>query len=459
MSHGAAPPAGPLMRVLQALALVLVFAALFVTARITPAFEGPFGVIAAVGFLLLGGVLASELFEMMGLPHLTAYILVGVVAGPHALHMIDHEAVMDLQSVNTLALALIALAGGAELRVELLRPLVRSLSWATLVQCVLGVLGMTVVFLACARFIPFVAGLPLRALFGIALLWGVLSIVRSPSATLGILAQVRPDGPLSRFSLAFVMSSDIVSAILLTLGLSIARPLVEPGAGISLSDLGALSHEILGSITLGTTVGLVLATYLRLVSGQFLLVLVALGFGLTEGLHYLHFDPLLSFLIAGFVVANLSAQGPKLLQAVEQTGSLVFVVFFATAGAHLDLALLGRLWPIALALCGARVLITWLAHRLGSKLADDEPVVRRWGWAPMVSQAGLALGMAAIIERAFPSFGPGFRALAVATVAVNELVGPVLFKFSLDRSGESGRGSLAPGDQPLQAVSASTPGP
>ncbi|HEX2675550.1 MAG TPA: sodium:proton exchanger [Polyangiales bacterium] len=440
MSHAAAAPARPVERMLQALALVLVFAALYFTARVTPAFEGSFGVIAAVGFLLLAGMLGAELFEMVGLPHLTAYILVGVVAGPHALHLVEHQAVMDLQQVNTLALALIALAGGAELRVDLLKPILRSLSIATVVQCALGVVGMGAVFFACTRLLPFTHGMPLRALIGVALLWGVLAIVRSPSATLGILAQIRPEGPLSRYSLAFVMSSDVVSAILLTLGIAIARPLIEPGAGISLSDMTELGHEILGSITIGTTLGLILALYLWLVSGQLLLVLLVFGYALTEGLRYLHFDPLLAFLVTGFVVANLSQQGDKLLQAIEQTGSLVFVVFFATAGAHLDLGLLTKLWPVALGLCLSRAGITWLAHRLGSKLANDEPVVRRWGWAPLVSQAGLALGMAAVIERAFPTFGPGFRALAIAAVAINEMAGPVLFKFSLDRSGEAAAG-------------------
>jgi Kef-type K+ transport system membrane component KefB len=440
MSSASAATVTPLTRVLQAVSLVFVFAALLLTARATPAFEGPFGVIAAVGFLLLAGVLASEVLELVGLPHLTAYILVGVAAGPQALHLIDHDAVNDLQVLNTLALSLIALAGGAELRVELLKPLVRSLAWATLLQTLLGVVGMAAVFFACARFLPFTQGQTLSGLLGIALLWGVLSIVRSPSATLGVLSQVRAEGPVARFSLAFVMSSDIVSAVLLTLGISIARPLVEPGAGLSLDDFSALGHEIFGSVTLGTSVGLLLAAYLRLLGGHVLLVLVALGYGVTEGLRYLHFDPLLAFLVAGFVVANLTEQGPKLLHSVEQTGSLVFVVFFATAGAHLDLHLLKQLWPVALALCAARVVITMGAHRLGSRFAGDEPIVRRWGFAPLVSQAGLALGMAAIVERAFPTFGPGFRALAVATVAVNEMVGPVLFKVSLDKAGESRNG-------------------
>jgi hypothetical protein len=80
---------------------------------------------------------------------------------------------------------------------------------------------------------------------------------------------------------------------------------------------------------------------------------------------------------------------------------------------------------------------------VGARLANDEPVVRRWGWAPLVSQAGLTLGLSAVIERTFPSFGPGFRSLVVATVAINEMVGPILFKLALDRAGESGRAGAA----------------
>jgi Kef-type K+ transport system membrane component KefB len=419
--------------------LILVFAAVFVTTRLAPAFEGPFGVISAVGFLLLAGMLASNVLEAVGLPHLTAYILVGVVAGPHVLHLVDHQAVTDLAPVNTLALALIALAGGAELRVPLLVPLRRSLSWTTLTQSVIGTVGVSAAFLAASRLLPFTHGQSMPALIGIALLWGVLAVSRSPSATLGILAQTRPDGPLSRFSLAFVMSSDIVVAVLVTLTITLVRPLIDPATGIALRDLMALWHEILGSVTLGTTVGLLLALYLWLVSGQLLLVLLALGFGMTEGLRYLHFDPLLTFLTAGFVVANLSDQGHKLLHAVEETGSVVFVVFFATAGAHLDVPLVKLLWPVTLLLAAARVFFTVIAHRLGSRLAEDPPIVQRWGWSCLVSQAGLTLGMSALIERAFPTFGSGFRSLAVATVAVNELVGPVLFKLALDRTGESGK--------------------
>jgi Kef-type K+ transport system membrane component KefB len=181
---------------------------------------------------------------------------------------------------------------------------------------------------------------------------------------------------------------------------------------------------------------LLLAAYLRLVGKHLLLVLLALGFGLTEFMRYVHIDPLLSFLTAGFVVQNLSGQGDKLLHAVEQASSLVFIVFFGTAGAHLDLPLLGQLWPIALALCSARALVTVSTAGWSSRIARDVPVIRRWGWSGLISQAGLTLGLSVVIVRAFPEFGEGFRSLVIATVALNEMVGPVLFKFALDRSGE-----------------------
>lgn len=429
-----------LARLSAAVGLAVVFAVLIATERATPGFDGPFAMISAVGFLLLAGMLAAQLLDAIGLPHLTAYIGVGVVSGPYVLNLVDHETVVHLAPVNTLALALIALAGGAELRGPMLLPMWRSLSYATAVHSLLAPVVLAVAFYFCAPLLPFARGQSLQVVAGIAVLWGVLGVSRSPSATLGILAQLRPEGPLSRFALSFVMSSDIVVAVMMTLTITLVRPLVDPLSGIALSDLSALGHEIFGSVTLGVSIGLALALYLRLVSGQLLIVLIALGFGLTEGLRYLHFDPLLTFLTAGFVVANGSGQGPKLLHEVEQTGGVVFVVFFATAGAHLDLLLFAGLWPIALALAGARVLVTVVGNALGARLAGDDPVIRRWGWAPLVSQAGLTLGLSAVIERAFPSFGAGFRSLVVATVAINEVIGPILFKLALDRVGESGKG-------------------
>lgn len=177
--------------------------------------------------------------------------------------------------------------------------------------------------------------------------------------------------------------------------------------------------------------------YLKLINRQIVVVLVALGFGFTEVLHFLDLDPLLTFLMAGFLVQNLSGEGEKLLHAIEDMGSIVYVVFFATAGAALDLPLLRKLWVVAVILFLGRVLLTMGANRIASRMAKDPPVLQRWGWTGLVAQVGVVLGLAVTIERAFPRFGPPFRALAVATVALNQLIGPILFKLALDITGES----------------------
>jgi Kef-type K+ transport system membrane component KefB len=427
-------------RVIQALALATIFGLLFAVTRFTPSLREELGTVPAVGFLLLAGTLLSELLEPFGLPHLSGYLLAGILGGPHVLHLVDHETVERLAPVNTISLSLIALAGGAELRTETLRKVARSLGWAMLTQSVLVFVAMAGVFFALSSFIPFARELPLGARLAVSMLWGVMCITRSPSACLGILAQTRARGPVATFSLAFIMASDVVVIVLVAIAMMIARPMLTPGAEFSLHDFKHLWDELIGSIAIGTTLGLALAAYLRLLGGRaLLLILLAIGFALSPFVRYVRADPLLAFITAGFVVQNLTNQGPKLLHAVEQTGSVIFVVFFATAGAHLNVPLLQQTWQIALTLCAARAFTTWVAARIGSRLAGDPPTLRTWGFSSLVSQAGLALGLAVVIADAFPSIGEGFKSLAIAAVAINEMTGPILFKFALDRAGETQR--------------------
>lgn len=450
MSAGAAHKRTFGARLVQAISLAVIFVLLYGAIQNSPRLEGNLGVVAAVGFLLLSGTLLSELLETVGLPHLSGYLLAGVLAGPHVFHLVDHHTVEQLSPVNTLALALIALAGGAELKMSTLRSVARSVSTALLLQSLIGFVVLALVFALAAPMIPFAKDLELVPLLGVAMLWGVLAVSRSPSACLGILSQTRAKGPVASFSLAFVMASDVVVVLMMASALVIAKPMIQPGGTVSLESFGLLGHEILGSVAMGTTLGLLLVLYLKLVKHNLLVVLLALGFGMTEFMRYVHIDPLLSFLTAGFVVQNLSAQGEKLLHAVENTGAIVFVVFFATAGAHLDLPLLREVWPIALLLCGSRGFVTYVTARLSSRLANDSPVIRKWGFSSLVSQAGLTLGLSVVVVRTFPEFGEGFRSLVIATVAINEVVGPILFKVALDRAGETShaapsiRPSLAP---------------
>lgn len=430
------PKVSPRLRLARAAGLVLLFGLAFVASRAEGAGKGG-EVLLALGLFVLGGTLAAELLEPLKVPHLTGYLAVGVLAGPHVLKLVDHDTVEAMTKLNALALALIAFAGGVELKLDLLKKGLRSLTIVTLLQTGIVLFGMAGVFVLARPLIPFVADMPTEALLAVALLWGVLAITRSPSATLGILSQTRAKGPLTSYTLAFVMTSDVVVVVLSSLVMTLAKPLTSKGSELTLAGLHHLGYELLGSVALGTTLGLVMVLYLRFVGKKLLVVLVALGFGFTEILSYLRLEPLLTFLVAGFLVQNLSSYGEKLLHAIEDMASVVYVVFFATAGAQLDLPLLYRYWVVALLLFGARFFLTWVASRLASRLAGDPPAVRTWGFSGFLAQAGVTFAVAATIERSFPTFGPAMSSLTIATVAIAQVAGPVLFKMALDATKES----------------------
>jgi Kef-type K+ transport system membrane component KefB len=222
-----------------------------------------------------------------------------------------------------------------------------------------------------------------------------------------------------------------------------ARPLCDPGSSFSLKEFERLGHELLGSIALGTTLGIVLILYMRFVGRQLVLVYLALGFGMSEVLSYLGFEKLLTFMVAGFVVQNLSKQGEKMLPSIAQMGSIVYVIFFATAGAELNVPLLKELWKVALLFFFARIVVTVIAAKTAAYAAKDVDVIRKYSWSGLISQAGVALGVATTIAAQFPTFGSQFRDIAIACVGLNEMFGPIMFKFALDRSGETAQAPRA----------------
>jgi Kef-type K+ transport system membrane component KefB len=423
----------------KALALAGLLAVVLVARHLSGPTVGASGALLALGMLLLAGDLAANLVERMGLPHLTGYLLAGLVVGPQVLGAVPHDAIESLRPMNTLALALIALSAGAELTWPLLTRSARSLGCSIGAQLLLVLPGCTGLLLLLRPFVPFLAAMGLTAAVGVAILWGVVAISRSPSATLGVISQLRPDGPLTRQTLTVVIAFDLVVLLGFAIARNVAAVLTEPGAGFSLSSLHELGVGILGSFACGTTLGLAIALYLRLVGRELILFLVLVGYGASEFTLYFHFEPMLLFITAGFVVANISAQGERLLEAVAAGGRVVYVIFFALAGAHLDLNLLARLWPVALSLAVGRAGLTFIAARLGSRWATDAPVVKTFGWLPLISQAGVTIGMAVAVGEEFPAFGKELAALIIAVVGLNEAVGPVLFKWALDRTGETGK--------------------
>lgn len=399
------------------------------------------GPLFALGFLLVAGTVGGTVAAFFRLPRLTGYLIAGLVAGPHGFHLIDHDAVNALTLVNALALALIALEAGAELTVAALKRNLKTLLWQSLMHTVVLAVGMGAAFYLLARFglIDFLRDAPPIALLAAAGVWGAFATSKSPAVTLALLKETHSKGPVSEVGLGVVVLFDVIVLVLFAAAVMFAQSALSPTGGFSLDTMQALGTELLVSVAAGVTFGLIVALYFFAIDKEPLLFLLVTAYGVTAFCTYFHYDTLLVFAMAGFVVTNMSRQGEKLIHASERMGSAVMVVFFATAGAHLDLGVLRTAWPVALGLAGGRVLLTWVSSALAHRAAGDEGTVKKYTFTSLISQAGVAIGLATIAGQSLGPMGTGIATLAIAVVGINELIGPIIFKVGLGRAGEIGK--------------------
>jgi Kef-type K+ transport system membrane component KefB len=148
-------------------------------------------------------------------------------------------------------------------------------------------------------------------------------------------------------------------------------------------------------------------------------------------------------MVAGFFIENYSALGERLIRGLERSAFPVYVIFFAISGASIDLAALRASWLLALIL----VLVRAAAFYAGSFLAavavrDLRPHAHSL-WSGFLAQAGVTMGIASLIERRV-EWGGEVKTIALALVAINQLIGPVVLKFLLEKKGEAGGMDGAP---------------
>jgi Kef-type K+ transport system membrane component KefB len=423
--------------------------------------EGSGEALLAFGFLILAAYSVGELMKQFNLPKLVGYLVAGAVFGPSALAAVPADAVADLAPVSDLAIALIAFLAGAELE------------WGELRRRGIGLLKVTgtelaVTFLVIAgalvgmrEFVPFLQGTNTLTTLTFAGLFASIAIVHSPAVTMALLSETGARGPVSRTTLGVVLLADVVVVLLFSAALSAAQALV-PSGGEGVGSLAATAWEIGGAIPIGALLGGSVALYLRFVRGElFLFALLVTFFGL-EISRLAHVETLLTLLVAGFVAETAApgSSGRALRHAMERSAAPVFVVFFALAGAKLQLAELLSLWPVVIPIVLVRALGIWTGTRIGARIAKLPRAETDTLWMGLISQAGVAIGLVTVAEQAYPAVGGDMRTILLSVIAVNETVGAVLFRRSLARAGEiNARGPAGAGTPLGKRPSGAMPAP
>src|SRR6266576_1983037 len=371
----------------------------------------------ALGFLLLVAYVGGEIARRVRLPRLTGYLLVGFAVGPAWLGLVQREEVDALRFIEEAAVALIGLAAGSELTLDALRRARVALARLASGAIVFPLIAVSLVVLSVSPWFPLTRHQPLGDALVVALVLGTLAAASSPAVTMAMMSELDAHGPVARALLGITVVKDVAVALLFALVLALGKALTSAGA-LNVAVAGRAILQLLGSAAVGTLLGYALGQYLGLVRRDSAVFLVGTAFVAAEVVRLTHLETLIIALAAGF-----------------------YLEFFALTGAGLRVGVLADLWPWILLLVGLRLVGLRYGLLWAGRHSSVTPVLARHGWLGLISQAGMALGLAQLARRAFPEWGVSLETLIVAMIGVHEVAGPICFRTALVRAGEVTEGS------------------
>lgn len=392
-----------------------------------------------LGLVLAIGALFGIGAKFVRLPSVTGQILAGFLAGSYGIGLVDSKDVLaSLQPLSHFALALIAVEVGSHLNVQRLRNAGRRLTLLLLFELTLMpavVFGALYVGTPLGFWGDVELGLVMAALMA------ALAIETSPATTVHLVRETNARGVLTKTLLASVALSNIACIFVFELARAGALSGMEAGGDPASIFIGT-GTSLAASLAIGGAVGLGLVWVSRSTGRADALVTVSLiGVILCDGVaNLLGASPLLACLALGFVQTNLIPAREKLIDSVLANFlPAIMAVFFTLAGMKLDPSVLLTGGLIAGVLFGARVGAKLMVAHLAMRMAQAPKSLRGLLGMARLPQAGVTIGLLLVLQEdpAFDAIESLFVAVVLAVVMLNEIVGPILTRIALQRSGEA----------------------
>jgi len=412
-------------------------------------------IIYLVGFLIVA-IAANQIakvFQKIKFPLITGLIITGIVGGSSVLNFITPQAVNKLNFLNQIALAIIAFSAGSELYLADLRSRINSIKWMTIGQLLITFILTSIVIYFGSAYIPFMVDLPAKHKIAIAILFGTIFVARSPSSAIAVINEMRANGPFTKTVMGVTVVKDVLVIILFAISFAIAKAFIN-GEQTGILFFVILLFELMLSFGLGYLVGKLLQVPFNSSSSAInhkikIVFVVIIGYSVyvladvvkhQTGIYFHHeivLEPLLISIIASFVLTNYSKHRVEFSELLEEISPTIYIVFFTLVGASLSIQTLMSVFGIAVALFFLRLITMYFGGIFGVVVAKDKKEYTHIAWMPYLTQAGVALGLATIIAHEFPVWGHQFETIIIAIIVINQLVGPPLFKWTLNKVKES----------------------
>ena len=243
-----------------------------------------------------------------------------------------------------------------------------------------------------------------------------------------------------------VALDDAVGLMVFAVSFGVARALGQGSVSV-LSVILEPIIEVVLSLALGLVMGL-LFTFVeqffhsrsKRLSMSICFVFLTIALSMLEfeigGIH-IAFSSLLVCMMLGTVFCNYCDFSEELMDRVDRWTAPLFVLFFVLSGAELELSVFA---DIAIVLIGLVYIISrsvgkYSGAYLSAKLTGCDEKIKKYLGVTLLPQAGVALGMA-LKSEALGDVGIIIANITLFAVLIYELIGPMLTKIALIKSGD-----------------------
>ncbi len=393
-----------------------------------------------LGIVIISAYLIATILKKVNLPKLTGYMILGILLGPIGFNFLNHAVMDRLDFLTHLALAFIALTAGGEFKIKHFYPLKKPILNILLGQIVFVITGLFIMLWILSPYLPFFSDLTTDIALGFSILFAVTALSTSPAVTMGMITEFKAQGRFTDIVLSVTVLKTIVLLLIFPMVISFSKVLLVDGISLDLSMFADIFWQISSSILIGIILGFLIILYLKYVNVEKGLFLLGIAVVITEISFMLNVEILLTSIITGIVVENFSKEGDALIEGIEKSSLTLYVIFFSLAGAGLHLETLRKAFIMTLILVIGRMALKHIGSYAGAVLAREQANIKRYTWTGFIGQAGIAVGLGNIIYNAVPGeTGLHFRTILIATVVINEMIGPIIFKYGLTKTNEAGQ--------------------
>ncbi len=392
-----------------------------------------------VGVMTVCGFYVGKSMKYVRLPSIIGFMIIGVIIGPSLFDFLDTALQDRLSFITEIALGFVAVSIGLELNFKTLRKQGSGIILIIIFESFLAFGIVTIGIFYLTRDLP------------LALIFGAIAPASAPAGTVAVIQEYKARGNLTKALYYVVGFDDGLGIIIFGFASAIARGIiVQKIRGLS-ATYWALIFTPLQEIGLSIFAGVVIAVLFcllarRLSNRRDIFILIFTTVLITTGLSLrFHLSLILTNMALGIFAVNTQPHSliQKIREELTEVMPLLFILFFIMAGANLYIFTLPSLGLIGLIYMVCRIAGLMGGAWLGATIGRAEKKIKKYLGMGILSQAGVAIGLALIVKHEFTELGPqgaGIGSVVITSITATsilfEIIGPILTKIGLEKAGE-----------------------